>query len=429
MAPIDFKLTHCPKFLCFVLVLAMSPFAFADDSWTLTTSDLKTQSVALQGFDEKGATVIPAGAGAARVVPLDRFLEMERTSSGAAAEQQGKLVLYLAGGDRLGGAPVSMAGETLTWKSPAVGEMKLSIRQARALVKAGARPADAEPNQQEDVIKLTNGDSVRGIVINMQPEKITIQPANGDPAPVPMENIISIQFATAGNAPSAPARSFRIRLNDGSSFQAAAATLKDDKIDLTFADKSTRQLDAATVVAIEQLNGPVTWLSSLIPAENVQTPFLELAWPARMDRSVRGEPIRFGEKIFTRGIGVHAYSRLSFALDGKNELFHTRYAIDRSGENSAQYADVTVRIKLDDKIVHEVKNFKAGKLADGVTVPLGAARQLTLEVDYGANYDTQDQFDWIEPALLRKAEAGDAGVKTPAPVAPAAAATNPATRP
>ena len=31
-----------------------------------------------------------------------------------------------------------------------------------------------------------------------------------------------------------------------------------------------------SVVSIEQVNGPVIWLSSLPPSENVQTPYLEL---------------------------------------------------------------------------------------------------------------------------------------------------------
>jgi hypothetical protein len=29
------------------------------------------------------------------------------------------------------------------------------------------------------------------------------------------------------------------------------------------------------------------------------------------------------------------------------------------------------------------------------------AKMLTLEVDYGAANDTQDRFNWIEPALVR----------------------------
>jgi hypothetical protein len=131
----------------------------------------------------------------------------------------------------------------------------------------------------------------------------------------------------------------------------------------------------------------------------VQTPFLETVFPARMDRTVRGEPIRFGDRTFARGIGVHAYSRLTWQLpDGgkRYKTFRTRYAID----GDKPYANVTVRVKLDEKVVHEAQDFVAGALSDVVQVPLAGAKALTLEVDYGKTYDVQDRFNWIEPALL-----------------------------
>jgi hypothetical protein len=128
---------------------------------------------------------------------------------------------------------------------------------------------------------------------------------------------------------------------------------------------------------------------------------------------VRGDPIRFGDRLFARGIGVHSYSRLTYALDGADggwQAFRTTYAID----GDEPYADVTVRIKLDGKTVHEQPAFKAGVLAPVVLIDLGAAKTLTLEVDYGASEDTQDRFNWIEPALLKKKPA------PPSPPAPAA---------
>jgi hypothetical protein len=55
-----------------------------------------------------------------------------------------------------------------------------------------------------------------------------------------------------------------------------------------------------------------------------------------------------------------------------------------------------------------------------VIVPLGAsAKRLTLEVDFGGNYNVQDRFNWIEPALVTAAA-------IPAPPAPAA---SPAVKP
>ena len=107
-----------------------------------------------------------------------------------------------------------------------------------------------------------------------------------------------------------------------------------------------------------------------------------------------------------RGIGVAPYSRITFPLDPAQgyQAFRTQYSI----EGHAPYADVTVRILLDDKPAHETKDFTAGKLSPVILVPLGSAKTLTLEVDFGSNYNVQDRFNWIEPALTKSLMAAPA---------------------
>ena len=36
-----------------------------------------------------------------------------------------------------------------------------------------------------------------------------------------------------------------------------------------------------------------------------------------------------------------------------------------------------------------------------ILVPLNNAKLLTLEVDFGGNYNVQDRLNWIEPALVK----------------------------
>jgi hypothetical protein len=133
-----------------------------------------------------------------------------------------------------------------------------------------------------------------------------------------------------------------------------------------------------------------------------------------MDKTVTGKPIRFGERTYARGIGVTPRSRITWPLDGRQggyQTFRTQYAID----GIAPYADVTVRILLDGKVSHEKKNVTAGQLSPVILVPLNNAKSLTLEVDFGGNYNVQDRLNWIEPALVKSVPAAAA---SPAPHAP-----------
>jgi hypothetical protein len=118
-----------------------------------------------------------------------------------------------------------------------------------------------------------------------------------------------------------------------------------------------------------------------------------------MNRTVLGEPIRFGSRTYDRGIGVHSYSRLVWEFDASSyKAFRTQYAID----GQLPYANVTVRIQLDDRVAHEAKDFRAGALSPLVVLDTRGAKRITLEVDYGDTYDVQDRFNWIEPALLKQ---------------------------
>ena len=121
---------------------------------------------------------------------------------------------------------------------------------------------------------------------------------------------------------------------------------------------------------------------------------------------------------------MHSYSRIDFALDGQYAAFRTQYAI--ANDTKTQYADVIVRIKVDGKTVHEQEHVRADALSPLVIVDIPkAARQLTLEVDYGDANDTQDHFNWIEPALLRQKPAPPAPPPMPM-TQPAAPTTQPA---
>ncbi|HMB96311.1 MAG TPA: NPCBM/NEW2 domain-containing protein, partial [Tepidisphaeraceae bacterium] len=246
------------------------------------------------------------------------------------------------------------------------------------------------------VVTLSNNDTVHGIITQASSKSISVQQTGGDATDVPLDSIVRVTFASTVGATAKLSHGFRITLADGTAITAAKMRLANDKISATLVDGLSCSLPLVMVTAIEQANGPVVWVSSLTPLQNLQTPFLDVSWPTRFDRAVDGEPIRFLDRTFEHGIGVHSYSRLAFAIDPAWHSFRTQYAI----AGNWPYANVTVRIKLDDEIVHEKTDFRSGLLAPPLMIPLDGHHQLVLEVDYGQNYDVQDRFNWIEPAFL-----------------------------
>ncbi len=377
----------CLAFLC-PLARAADPSA----DWTLTTADLTAHPADWAGLSEQGVQVRQNGA--TRTVPWEDFVAIGQSPASPTTQPAG-LSLALTNGDRLTGEPAGMSGETLAWTSPDLGKLTLPLRRIEGIYR-GAPPSDAAPAPAEDQAQLNNGDVVKGIVADLTPQTLTMQ-VNGQAAQIPLSSLHRLQLAATGEAKPAAARALRLTFADGSIFTVSAARSQGKTLQLTLDDGAEHRVQAAALVSIEQVNGPVVWLSSLKPAEAVQTPDFDLSWPARMNQSVTGGPIRFGNRTYDQGIGVHAYARLRFDLPPGYRLFRTQYAIDGNGA----LADVTVRIYLDQKRVYERTGVKAGWLSPVVELPLGQAKTLTLEVDDGANGAVQDRFNWIAPALLK----------------------------
>jgi hypothetical protein len=365
----------------------------ADDGWILTTADFQSQRVNLIAVDRDSVSITAAGKD--QKIRIDQLLRLERTDKPVPIAS--KFIAIVAGGDRAAGQPKAIQGDNLLWENPALGGLSLPLRSVVAIVRSGDEISPA--SQTEDVVTLSNNDTVHGIITAIDATSVSVQQTGGDVTKVPVDSIARIAFASTAGATQKLARGFRITLADQTAITASQLQLDGEKISATLADGTSRSLPAVMVSAIEQVNGPVVWVSSLAPSENVQTPFLDVSWPTRFDRAVDGEPIRFGERIFAYGIGVHSYSRLTFAIDPAWHAFRTQYAI----AGNMPYANVTVHIKLDQSIAYEKTDFRSGVLALPVMIPLDGHHQLTLEVDYGQNDDVQDRFNWIEPAFLTAA--------------------------
>jgi hypothetical protein len=421
--------------------------------WTLSTADFRTEVVGLRAIDEKGVHV--TWQGHARLIPPDEFVQLDRGTTGAAAaiaERSPKFMLTLTGGDHVGGEPVKIEDDQLTWRNASVGELVIPLSQVAAIAKPG-QVVDASAKRTDDAVLLSNGDRVTGVLMGISADQVQIKSASAGaddpPTSVPLDSVLTVQLASTAPATDATGvkgqQAYRVRLDDGSSLVAASLTLAADKLLVKIGGAGdARPLAVSAVAGIEQVNGPVSWLTSRTPSEDVQVPFVAAAavgaaagggepslWRTRLDAAdVAGAPLVIGGRTFKRGIGVHSYSRLVYPLDGSYKAFRTRYGIN----DSLTRADVTVRILAGNKVVHEAKNVRPGVLSPVVAVELPkAAKTLTLEVDYGDGIDVEDRLNWLEPALLREMPKPEPPPEIPTtqtqPATKPAVSTQPATKP
>ncbi|MGD0462032.1 MAG: NPCBM/NEW2 domain-containing protein [Tepidisphaeraceae bacterium] len=359
--------------------------------WNLTDSRFNSRAVSVESIDASGIH-LPSGT-----IAWDDVLEISQASNPTAGAG-GHFSLFFRSGDMLSGEPASLNGDMLQWQSGRLGDMNFPIDSLLGIVRIGSNAADLDQTRRDDVVRLANGDTTHGIITQIGSGGVTIQ-AGDATATLVWNSITAVLFSTTPASPgAAQGRMFRVELGGDESLTVPAVALAGDKLTVFLDDKDSRQIDVATVAGIEQINGPIAWLTARRPKENIYKPFFSENFPTRFDRTVAdGKPIRERYPSFHHGIGCHSYSKLVYDLDGEWRGFRSRFAID----SDSPLADVTVRIYLDEKVVFEQKNVKAGRIYPVATVSLSGARRLGLEVDYGENYATEDRFVWIDPALIR----------------------------
>jgi hypothetical protein len=386
------------KLLLAICIAALPGIARGDDAWVLTDARLATSPVHLVSLDQNTVNILRGDSQQSAAISWDDIVALSHGEEGPAG-QSGPLELILAGGDRLGGQPVSSTGDQLTWKSAGLGQIAISLNRVAAIARSEVSPEKLAENRADDQVQLANGDMAHGIVTQIGPDGVTLQAADATPT-LPWDSISAVLFSTGsqGKNPGG-GKMFRVSFAGGDSISASDLSLAGDQLKLTFPDKTETSVPISSVDKIEQINGPLCWLTSLDPVDNIYKPMFEEKFPARFDFTVDGEQsIASKYPGFHHGIGCHSYSKISYALDGGYPFFRTRFAMD----TDSPLAEVTVRVLLDEKVVWEEKGVKAGGIYPMTVVPLGNAKKLGLEVDYGENYATQGRFVWLDPALVRQ---------------------------
>ena len=153
-------------------------------------------------------------------------------------------------------------------------------------------------------------------------------------------------------------------------------------------------------------DGSVAFLSDMTPSgADEGSPFgddLGMTWPHRMDRSVMGPPLTVGGRTFSRGIGVHAPSRLTFDLGGRWSELRGFVGIDDQVMRLPARGSVIFRIQVDGELAWESKIVRGGLPPRSFPdIDLTGANELTLECDMATELAIADRADWLRMVLVK----------------------------
>jgi len=294
------------------------------------------------------------------------------------------------------------------------------------------RILEAQP--AEDVVFLREGGEIRGLLEKIGDSGIELSTeALGDvegtlrvPYPkqsacvlaaaedFPETDIPETEPPAVGNSrPDAESsRVVRMVLRDGSRLRGSIRQL--NRREIVFAHDLLGELTVKLqdVLEVAFLGGRARYLSDHDPSrtkEHLGAAF-SLEMPFQRDLNVLGGPMRMGGRTHEKGLGVHAYSKIEYPLNGGFRRFQATVGLDDSAhptdpETAAtEVASVVFRVHLDGRQIFEkALTWKSAPLT--VNLPVNDGKILALEVDFGGQEGSMnfalDRANWADARIIK----------------------------
>ena len=117
----------------------------------------------------------------------------------------------------------------------------------------------------------------------------------------------------------------------------------------------------------------------------------------RKDVSSDGLQITIGGTPYNKGLGVHAPSGITYALNGQYETFTSWIGVD---DESCSAGSVIFEVYVDGSIAYQSSLMEEGEAAQNISVDVSGANEMVLLVTDGGNGTTCDHADWADAQLI-----------------------------
>jgi hypothetical protein len=382
--------TCCGRLAIGLLLCSLGRPAGAD---LVYTADGRTLYGRLQNGTTPGTLTVDGDDGTSVTLAREEVSGIEFRPPALFGSHRKPPSVVLRNGDRLVGSLRQLWPPAVTREGAAV------VVPPAWVAVVHARPGSATSAAGEhDVVELTNGDRMEGMVDGLHEGRLRVRTSLGaltiDPARV------SGLTMARGDAPLAPAPGIQVLVEttDGERLTGEWRSLTPVDLRLKTAWAGELVVPVERALRLTVLNGRLVFLSDIRPVEVHETPYFELAHPFRIDLSQGGRPLRLGGHIYSRGLGVHARSALTYTLAGSFKSFNATIGIDSEVGNGGS---VVFRVVGDEKPLFQSRVMRGGDASLPVTVDVSGVLLLRLEVEEADQGDVADHADWAEARLLK----------------------------
>jgi hypothetical protein len=276
-------------------------------------------------------------------------------------------------------------------------------------VRRGAEVAEVADEVSADRIETARDAVITGVIGAITPAGVEIEdPALGK-LTVPWDQVERVRVAPLDPPPPLPEGVVPAlaATDDGSRFRGALRALDAGRLEIESTILGTIAIPEVHRTTLELLLDRVVYLSDREPKRVEEgLPFSEyFPWRWQRDRNVLGGPLRIGRETYRKGIGVHAQSSLTFAIEPGDLVFRADVGIDVIGrpiEDHPEAGSVRFVVLLDGEEAWRSADVDWSSPPVPVEVPLAGRSELTLLVEMGLGLHVLDRADWGDARILRE---------------------------
>jgi alpha-galactosidase len=129
---------------------------------------------------------------------------------------------------------------------------------------------------------------------------------------------------------------------------------------------------------------------------------METGWgTVRVNRSCDSNALTVAGKVYERGVGTHAISKMMIDLHGGGVRFYASCGVDDEGSDQST---LQFFVLGDHRVLWESGLMKKGDTAKPVVVNLDGIRKMALYVSDGGDFNYYDHSDWLEAYIEYREE-------------------------
>ncbi|MFH0937942.1 MAG: NPCBM/NEW2 domain-containing protein [Planctomycetota bacterium] len=317
--------------------------------------------------------------------------------------------MRLRNGDQLKAVILSGDDAKFKLKSNSLGELEVENKFLCALVfpfKEGVATNAIDDflkasTPKEDLLLLSKGDTLSGFIEKFTDKDMSFN-VGGQSRIYAFEQVAALRLAALEKYKAPTDLRATLELREGSFLTGKLIELKDNIISFEALNGKIWKVDASQTQSILFKGGKLVYLSDLQPKTVEEKPYiggLPVVYRWRRDQSVTTKKLKLGAQTYSRGLGVHSYSRLVYDLDGRYVKFLCDVGLDISAPHIAVCA---WKIIVDEKVAASGVA-KVAEKPQTLKIELRGAKQLELICDFGPDDDDiGDHLDWAAARLIKQ---------------------------